>query len=163
MQSSLRIRRGLPQDTEIIAQYNSALALETEGKILDQTKLLRGVKAVLSDPDKGRYYVAETLAGEVVGQLMITYEWSDWRDGSIWWIQSVYVAPGYRSQGVFRSLFEHVWEDARSTPGTVGIRLYVEEKNEAAQRVYGRLGMEPGGYHVLEKWIGDAQPGRVAE
>jgi GNAT superfamily N-acetyltransferase len=108
-----------------------------------------GVAAVLNDASKGVYYVAETN-GAVVGQLMITYEWSDWRNGNLWWIQSVFVKEEFRGQGVFRALFKHLEDMARSDAGVAGLRLYMHAENEAARRTYERLGMRHSDYEVFE-------------
>jgi ribosomal protein S18 acetylase RimI-like enzyme len=108
------------------------------------------VAAVLADPHKGLYFVAEDDV-QVVGQVCLTYEFSDWRNGWMWWIQSVYVRPEYRRQGVFRALYEHVYQSAVADPEVIGLRLYVERDNHGAQEVYKRLGMERTGYLVLER------------
>lgn len=143
------IRPATPADTERIAEFNRRLAEETEGKHLDAPTVLLGVQALLDAPDQGRYYVADS--GDVlVGQLLLTYEWSDWRNGRFWWIQSVYVAPSHRRQGVFSALYGHVQELAREDPAVCGLRLYVEEHNADALDTYRALGMSPTGYHVLE-------------
>ena len=144
------IRDGLPADAPVIAAFNAAMARETEALELDPVRLLAGVRAVFDDPAKGFYLVAEQ-DGEVIGQLMITYEWSDWRNGDLWWLQSVYVAPEHRRRGVFRRLFEHVLREAEANPGVVGVRLYVEDGNAPARDVYRRLGLRAGGYHVMER------------
>ena len=146
----LALRRGTPSDAAVIAEFNQRLAFETEGKTLDAATIFAGVEAVLADPERGRYFVAER-DGAVVGQLMITTEWSDWRNGWIWWIQSVYVHKDARRQGVFRALYEHALKVARAEPCVVGLRLYVEHDNHAAQETYLRLGMERTGYLVLER------------
>ena len=129
------------------------MAWETERKRLDPTKSTPGVAAVLERPELGRYFVAEVADGgppEVIGQLMITYEWSDWRNGLFWWIQSVYVREDARSRGVFRALYEHVEKLARADAGSCGLRLYVEHANDRAQRVYRKLGMQPSDYVFYE-------------
>jgi ribosomal protein S18 acetylase RimI-like enzyme len=144
------VRRATPADAGVITEYNLRLARESEGKELDPAVLSAGVAAVLGDPVRGLYFVAE-LDGRVVGQLMITTEWSDWRNGWIWWIQSVYVHEEARRQGVFRALYDHVVATARADGGVAGLRLYVESGNLAAQQTYRRLGMEPAGYFVLER------------
>ena len=146
---NIRIRPGEPSDAETIALNNAALAAETEIVQLDRERALAGVRAVFDDPSRGFYLVAEA-GGEVVGQLMITYEWSDWRNGVFWWIQSVYVAPDYRRHGVFRQLYEHTLGQARSDPGICGIRLYVEGENSRAQNTYEKLGMRRTGYQLYE-------------
>lgn len=144
------IRRATPADAAVIAEFNARLAAETEGVTLAPATIAGGVASVLADPAKGHYFVAED-GGEVVGQLLITYEYSDWRDGWLWWIQSVYVRQDHRRQGVFRSLYEHVEARALADPTVAGIRLYVEHENHAAQQTYLRLGMHQTGYLVMEK------------
>jgi GNAT superfamily N-acetyltransferase len=144
------LRQATPDDRAVIAEFNRRLALESEHKALDMAKLLPGVAAVLADPARGVYFVAEQ-GGEVVGQLLITTEWSDWRNGWFWWIQSVYVREEFRRQGVFRLLYEHVGQQARARGDVVGLRLYVERENHRAQTTYDRLGMGPTGYLVLER------------
>ena len=156
------VRDARPQDLEAIVGFNLKLAAETERKQLDRAVLLRGVNAALLEPDRLRYWVAEREGtGELVGQAAITREWSAWRNGWIWWVQSVYVAPEARGQGVFRSLHAHIRAQARSAPDVVGLRLYVEHENERAQRTYQSLGMTPGGYHVYEDfWTDRVMPAR---
>jgi ribosomal protein S18 acetylase RimI-like enzyme len=146
----LVIRPACAADIETLAAYNRNLALETEGLNLDVRTVLQGVRAALADDRKARYFVA--CRGEtVVGQLMHTWEWSDWRNGHIWWLQSVYVHPDHRRQGVMRRLIEHVLSLAEADPEVVGIRLYVENHNVAAQAVYQRLGLRNSGYLVMER------------
>jgi ribosomal protein S18 acetylase RimI-like enzyme len=147
---TLRVREGTMDDAETIVAFNSAMARETEGKCLPPDLLRAGVRSALADPARARYLLADQ-AGQVIGQLMLTSEWSDWRNGQIWWIQSVYVRPDERRRGVFRALYEHVESLARRTAGVVGLRLYVEHNNVAAQQVYCRLGMQDAGYRVLER------------
>jgi ribosomal protein S18 acetylase RimI-like enzyme len=126
------------------------MAWETEGKRLDLATLRRGVRAVLEDPTKGFYLVAVGPEEQVVGQLMVTFEWSDWRDGTIFWIQSVYVAPEARRRGVYRALHEAVLTHARAHRG-VAVRLYVEKHNRGAQETYRRVGMSPAIYELMEQ------------
>lgn len=145
----VRIREARATDAKLIAEFNRRLAKETESKALEKSTVLSGVQALLDAPEQGRYYVAE-LGDELVGQLLLTYEWSDWRNGRFWWIQSVYVAANYRRQGVFTALYGHVEKLAREDPSVCGLRLYVEEHNAGALRTYRALGMSPTGYHVLE-------------
>lgn len=147
---SIQIRPALPDDWLTIVDFNCRLAEESEGKTLDRAHVEPGVKAVLGDPHKGRYFIA-THAGRPVGQLMHTREWSDWRNGDIWWLQSVYVHPDFRRQGVFRALFERLKAEAEADPQVVGLRLYVEEHNTRAHDAYRGLGFAPGGYFVMEK------------
>jgi GNAT superfamily N-acetyltransferase len=148
MNTKIRIAR--LHDASTIAEFNSLMAEETEHRSLDGPTLRRGVRALLRDRSKGVYYVAES-GGEVVAQLMITYEWSDWRNGTFWWIQSVYVRKDYRKQGVFRSLYNHVRKLAAKRKGICGLRLYVERKNHRAQSAYETLGMERAPYEMFEK------------
>jgi GNAT superfamily N-acetyltransferase len=153
---AILVRDSRTDDHAAIVAYNAALALETEGKTLDPDVLARGVTRALADPERLRYWVAEDPAtGRVVGQVAITREWSDWRDGWLWWLQSVYVEADYRSRGVFRSLYATLRAEARSAPDVIGIRLYVESGNARAQATYRALGLMPGGYDVYEDlWIG---------
>jgi len=146
---AMKIRTATHADLSFIAAANAALATETEGKSLDQTLLQPGVQAVLDDPSLGRYYVAE-IGDQAVGQLMTTFEWSDWRNGLFIWIQSVYVLPAFRGDGVFRALFGHLETLAREDPRICGIRLYVDRRNDRAQEVYSRMGMHRSNYGVME-------------
>jgi GNAT superfamily N-acetyltransferase len=145
----MKIRDATPADLPFIVAANAALASETEGQTLDPALLQAGVQAALEDPRLGHYYLAE-CDGQVVGQLMITFEWSDWRNGLFLWIQSVYVLPDHRGGGVFRALFEHLTGVAREDPHVCGIRLYVDRGNEKAKSVYGRLGLHRSNYGVME-------------
>lgn len=146
---SIKIREGRPEDAAIIAEYNQRIALETESKELDTETVGKGVEQGLLQPDKCLYFVAE-IRGSVAGQVMVTYEWSDWRNGDLWWIQSVYVHPDFRRQGIFKRLYQHIETLARENPIVRGLRLYVEEDNAAGQAVYKKLGMSRAGYHVYE-------------
>ena len=119
---SLTIRRATPSDVDVVVRFNAALAFESEGKTLDEPVLRLGVKAALADPNKGFYTLAE-FNGSIVGQVLITFEWSDWRNGWYWWIQSVYVVEEARRQGVFRSIFLHLKEQALADPTVMGLRL----------------------------------------
>ena len=147
---TISIRPPTTQDVETLVTFNQRLAWETEAKLLDPDTLRRGVWAVLADPQRGQYFLAEQ-AGQVVGQLLITREWSDWRNGWLWWIQSVYVRAEARQQGVFRALFEWVLQEAQRQGDVVGLRLYVENHNTAALATYYKLGMVDAGYRVLER------------
>lgn len=146
----LVIRKAQPRDADAIAAFNSAMALETEGRALLGERIGAGVRRLLADASLGFYAVAEH-EGEVVGCLMVTNEWSDWRDGLFWWIQSVYVAPPWRRRGVYRRLYQFVRELAAADPGICGFRLYVEKENAAAQRTYEALGMTRTDYLVYEE------------
>lgn len=145
----LEVRSATDGDAGRLVAFNRAMARETEGKELDEIVLRRGIDAVLADPSRGRYFVAER-AGEPVGALMVTTEWSDWRDGDFWWIQSVYVVPGARRSGVFRGLYAHVEAAARAEPRVSGLRLYVERENVAARSTYEAIGMERSHYDMYE-------------
>jgi ribosomal protein S18 acetylase RimI-like enzyme len=145
----LTIRDATPGDAEIIADFNSRLAFETEGMRLSPEVINRGVETLLADQSKGRYWVAQADS-RVVGQIMVTYEWSDWRNGMIWWIQSVYVHGDYRRSGVFSALYRHVESLARRDPQVSGIRLYVERDNARARRTYESLGMDMTDYRVMQ-------------
>ena len=136
-------------DISNIVGFNNAMALETEGKTLDHITLKQGVSEVLSDPLKGFYLIA-VFSGTVVGQLMITSEWSDWRNGYFWWIQSVYVKPENRLHGIYRALNEEVLSLAKNNGNICGIRLYVDRDNTIAQRVYHNLGMSTSNYDMYE-------------
>jgi len=146
---NIHIRQAAIADAGTIADFNASMARETENLELDRTRLHKGVQALLADPTKGYYYVA-VADGVVVGQLMITYEWSDWRNATFWWIQSVYVRPDYRHLGIFRSLYSHVESIARAGGGVCGLRLYVEHSNTRAQRTYEALGMKPSHYLMMD-------------
>ncbi|MDJ0941688.1 MAG: GNAT family N-acetyltransferase [Woeseiaceae bacterium] len=143
------IRDATIEDAATIAEFNSRLSDETEGKRLDPKLIGPGVVAMLSDASKGRYWVAEK-DGEVIGQIMVTLEWSDWRNGMIWWIQSVYIRDDYRRAGVFTALYRHVESLAKETPDVTGIRLYVEKSNERAQAAYVKLGMIDTDYRMMQ-------------
>lgn len=145
----LEIRDAAPDDGAIIASYNTKLAEETEGRPLQPDIIGAGVAAILADRGKGRYWVAEH-DGQVIGQIMVTYEWSDWRNGTLWWIQSVYVHTDFRRKGVYSSLFKHVESLAKSDDSVRGLRLYVESGNKRAQQTYEALGMVDPQYRVME-------------
>jgi GNAT superfamily N-acetyltransferase len=145
---NLQVRPAGAADHARIVDYNLRMARESEGLELDPAVVAEGVAAVLADEAKGSYFVA-ALGGEVVGQVMVTVEWSDWRNGPMWWLQSVYVEAEHRGRGVFRALYEEVVAAARRG-GVRALRLYVEEGNQGAQEVYRRLGMRRSGYLVFE-------------
>ncbi len=146
----MTVRMAVPADVGVITEFNQRMALESEGKTLDTAVLTAGVAAVLADRARGVYFLAEE-AGQVVGQLMITTEWSDWRNGWMWWIQSVYVRQQARRRGVFRTLYHHVEQAARTAPDVIGLRLYVEHENVKAQETYRSLGMSQTGYLLFER------------
>ena len=147
--SAFRIRDARVTDAAIIARFNREMAWETESRKLSPQRVLRGVRALLADPAKGAYFVAES-GGEVIGQLLITYEWSDWRNGNFWWIQSVFVAPEQRGRGVFKALHAHIERRAGERKDVCGLRLYVDAHNTKAKEVYARLGMQATHYELWE-------------
>jgi ribosomal protein S18 acetylase RimI-like enzyme len=146
---SITVRPAVAADADFLAHGNAAMALETEHKRLEPALVGAGVRAALADPAKGLYFIAER-DGTRVGQLMFTREWSDWRNGDFWWIQSVYVLPQARRSGVFRALFHHIEQLAAQDPGVCGIRLYVERENVRAQATYRHCGLDDAGYVVME-------------
>ena len=143
------IRRAAAGDIDSLVAFNVAMARETEDRPLPEDIVRAGVGAALDDPRHG-FYVVAVEDGEIVGSLMITYEWSDWRNGTWWWIQSVYVLPEARGRGVYRALYAFVRERARDEENVRGFRLYVEKSNRAAQRVYEALGMHESSYLMYE-------------
>lgn len=147
----LSIRPAVRGDISAVAAWNAAMAWETEHKRLDPQVLERGVTAVFEEPRRGFYLVAER-DGQAVGCLLVTYEWSDWRNGDFWWIQSVYVVPEARRGGVFRTLYREVAARAGQA-GAVGLRLYVETENQRAQQTYRELGMEQCHYFMYEQML----------
>jgi ribosomal protein S18 acetylase RimI-like enzyme len=151
MIAGLAIRPGGPGDAQAIVDFQLRMARETEDVELDRATVERGVAAVLADPAKGSYWVADR-GGLAVGGLLTTFEWSDWRDGTVLWIQSVYVVVEERGRGVYRALYEHLRRRVEEDPGLKGIRLYVDRRNAAAQRVYERLGMTREHYELFE-WL----------
>ena len=143
------VRHAEPRDADVLVTHNCAMAHETEGKALDPAVVTRGVRGLFERPDHGFYVVAER-EGAIAGSLMVTFEWSDWRDGFFWWIQSVYVDPAQRRTGVYRALYDEVSTAARAAGGVRGLRLYVERENASARAVYGRLGMDETSYRLYE-------------
>ena len=146
--AALSVRRAGPGDRDRLVEWNAAMALETEQRALSEQTLRAGVEAVLTDADKGFYLIAER-DDEPLGGLLITFEWSDWRNAPMWWFQSVYVEPAARGQGVFHALYEAVHKQAKSA-GAAALRLYVERDNQIAQKVYEARGMRPSEYLMYE-------------
>lgn len=146
--NNMKIREATIQDAEIIAQNNNLMAVETEGKELEWDIIFNGVKAVINDANKGFYLVVED-EGKVAANLMITFEWSDWRNSTIWWIQSVYVVKEYRRKGLYKALYEETKKRAKEA-GVKVIRLYVEQENKVAQKTYENLGMQHSYYYMYE-------------
>ncbi len=148
----LTVRRAATPDLPVIVEFNRRLAKESEGKILDPAVVSAGVAAALADPAaKGPYYLAVD-GGEIVGQMQITFEFSDWRNGWFWWVQGVYVRADARRRGVFRALYEHVRQQALQAGNVIGLRLYVEPSNHTAQKTYESLGFVSAGYVLLEQY-----------
>lgn len=145
----VNVREAALPDVETIVAFNTAMALETESKQLDLEVLRAGVQRALTDPALCHYFVAD-VDGEIAGQTMVTFEWSDWRNGLFWWIQSVYVERRFRRRGVFRALHDHVRTLAKAK-GAIGLRLYVEKANRGAQETYARLGMPTTDYYICEE------------
>lgn len=148
----MNIRPAVAADAPALVDFNQAMALETEGKKLDSEVLSRGVEAVFSDERKGFYVVAEE-EGRILGGLMVTYEWSDWRNSWFWWIQSVYILPEARGSRVYSRLYDFVKEKAGSEGNVYGFRLYVEKENLHSQKVYEKVGMEKCYYLMYEEKI----------
>ena len=147
--SDVTIRQARPDDVDALVAFQQGMAQETEGKALDPELLRKGVDAVFHSPDKGYYLVAE-CQGRVVAGLLVTYEWSDWRNATFLWVQSVYVDPQYRRKGMYRALHNHLYQMARKRKDICGIRLYVDRNNTVAQRTYASLGMTKSHYDMYE-------------
>ncbi len=149
----LLVRPALPDDIDALVRFSAAMALETEGRRLDEARLRQGTQAVLDLPARGFYVVAELTDRSprlVIGQLLVTFEWSDWRNATFWWIQSVYVDQAWRRRGVYRTMHESILEQARKQGDVCGIRLYVEGANAVAKTVYEKVGLGDSSYHVFE-------------
>lgn len=149
MRGDILVRIGQTQDADALAQANIAMAWETESKRLDPATIARGVRAVLNNPAHG-FYVIASSGGEIAGSLLVTFEWSDWRSGLIWWVQSLYVQPRFRRHGVFKRMYGFVKAQASRTPDVCGIRLYVHQGNRTAQKAYAKIGMERTPYRIYE-------------
>lgn len=154
--TSIVVRRATLSDLKTVVHFNAALARETENRILDIPILQAGVEAILRNPCKGWYAVAEKTLDRgqllIVGQILVTFEWSDWRNGNFWWLQSLYVHPDHRQKRIFRQLYDYVQAQADLDPEDIcGFRLYVEENNHQAQQAYANLGFLKTVYHMYEK------------
>ena len=147
----MKIRQANLSDSINIVKFQLAMALETEQLELDQPTVVKGVAAVMADASKGMYYVAE-VNGQVVGSLMTTFEWSDWRNGTVLWIQSVYVQPEFRKRSVFSALYKHIMTMVAANTELRGIRLYADKTNTSAHDVYEHLGMSAEHYQMFE-WM----------
>ena len=150
--SEIKVRQATAAEAGRIADFNRAMAMETEGLALDEKTAAAGVVGLMGHPDRGFYLVAE-VGGAVVGCLLITYEWSDWRNKMFWWVQSVYVKPEHRGKGVYSALDEQVKARAAQAGNVCGLRLYVHKDNRRAQEVYRNLGMEETAYLVFEDML----------
>lgn len=151
----LRIRPATVQDVDVLTTFSAAMAWETEHRRLDLARLRLGTQTVIDRPEQGQYYVADLHRNApadtvTVGQLLLTYEWSDWRNAQFWWIQSVYIDPAWRRQGVYRAMHQAVMALAQSRADVCGVRLYVEGDNTVAQGVYERVGLTPSTYRIYE-------------
>ncbi len=155
MRQEWKVRLAEERDAPALVEFNRAMARETEAKELDAAVLEAGVRNLLRQPQYGFYVVAELSdgpqPGAAIGSLMVTYEWSDWRDGLFWWIQSVYIKPEFRRRGIYRSLYEFVKAQAAQDARVRGFRLYVERENTVAQRTYESLGMAETHYRLYEE------------
>ena len=147
----MKVREAKPDDIPYIVDFQMAMAQETEGTELHHPTVELGVKAVLSDSTKGKYYVTE-IKNKVIGSLLTTYEWSDWRNGTVLWIQSVYVLPEFRRKGVYRNMYSYVKNRVMEDQNLKGIRLYADKSNIPAHKTYENLGMSPDHYITFE-WL----------
>ena len=146
----MKLRLAGSADADVLVEFNCAMALETEGKQLLPEVIGAGVRGLLEERGSGFYVVAEE-EGKVLGALLVTKEWSDWRNGDFWWIQSVYVRPEWRRKGIYKALYRHVQQLAEQDPAVCGFRLYVERENSRAQQIYRALGMNETRYLVFEE------------
>jgi GNAT superfamily N-acetyltransferase len=151
------VRDAVLSDVDTICDFNQRLAQETESRLIPPEVLRGGVLAALTIPDRLHYWVAVSSdeAAQVIGQVAVSYEWSDWRNGWIWWLQSVYVDSDWRGQGVFRALLDQIRMDATAHANVIGLRLYVEHENAPARVTYEKLGFVPAGYEVMEAMWAD--------
>lgn len=159
----MNIRRGRSADWQALVEFNCQMAKETENLVLDKETVTNGVQALLADNSQGFYVIAEVDGvavnrspaegemAEIAGSLMVTTEWSDWRNGVFWWVQSVYIRPEFRRQGIYRQLYAHVKKLAAEADHVCGFRLYVEKENEVAQKTYEALGMDETHYLMYEE------------
>lgn len=147
----MKVRQATINEHQAIVEFQLAMANETEGIELDRPTVEKGVKAVINDSTKGKYYIAE-IDGQVTGSLLTTFEWSDWRNGTILWIQSVYVRPEFRRKGVYRNMYAHIKSLVLNAENLNGIRLYADKTNHSAQRTYETLGMNQDHYATFE-WM----------
>lgn len=147
----VKVREALKSDTDTIIKFQIAMALETENLQLKKEVVNLGVQAIFEDASKGKYFVA-TNEEVIVGSLLIIAEWSDWRNRYVWWIHSVYIDPGFRKQGIYKQMYLHLKYLVESCESLAGLRLYVDKRNQAAQKVYKKLGMDDSHYDLFE-WL----------
>ena len=152
----IEIRQAKPGDTKRIVQLQMAMARETENLVLDESTVTNGVAGVFSDPNRGRYWIAEEH-GEILAVLLTIPEWSDWRNGAVLWIHSLYVLPEARKRGIFKKLYISLKDRVEKSPDLIGLRLYVEKNNKSAQQIYEKLGMNKDHYQLYE-WLKPAKP-----
>jgi GNAT superfamily N-acetyltransferase len=145
----IHIRPAIPSDIPVLADFQVKLALETENFVLDKTIVTKGMQAMFDDPTKGKYFIAE-YNNEIAGCHSITFEWSDWRNGMVWWLQSVYVAESFRKYGIFKAMFENIQRMIKGDASIRGLRLYVDKTNVRAQQIYQAMGMNGDHYSVFE-------------
>jgi ribosomal protein S18 acetylase RimI-like enzyme len=147
----ITIQKALPIHIDILIDFQQRLAYESEEVTLDSSTLRKGMEAMFADPGKGIYYIASD-GDEVVGCHMITYEWSDWKNGMVWWLQSVYVKESYRKKGIFKMMYDNVISMIKKDPNLIALRLYVDKSNERAMKVYSAMGMD-GSHYTVYEWI----------
>jgi GNAT superfamily N-acetyltransferase len=147
----ISIRKAVAQDMPLLADFQLSLAQETENVQLDKAIVMKGLKALFDDPSRGQYYVAE-YNQQAVGCHLITFEWSEWRNGMVWWLQSVYVSAEYRKHKIFSAMYNNLIRTIQDNPSVIGLRLYVDKSNEQAQQVYKAMGMNGEHYTVFE-WM----------
>lgn len=145
------IQKASPDHIETLIDFQQKLAFESERVILNATILRKGMQALFDDPTKGAYYIVLEDA-KAIGCHMITFEWSDWRNGMVWWLQSVYVAESHRKKGIFRMMFDNIADTVKKDPGLIGIRLYVDKSNSRAMKVYEAMGMD-GSHYTVYEWM----------
>ena len=149
----ISIQKAEVHHIDILIDFQQRLAHESEGVILNGSALRKGMEAMFADPGKGLYYIARD-GDEIIGCHSITYEWSDWRNGMVWWLQSVYVKESHRKKGIFKMMYDNVISMIRKDPNLIGLRLYVDKSNERAMKVYGAMGMD-GSHYTVYEWIKD--------
>ena len=147
----IAIQKAMPNHIDILIDFQQRLAYESEEVTLDSSTLRKGMEAMFADPGKGIYYIASD-GDEVVGCHMITYEWSDWKNGMVWWLQSVYVKESHRKKGIFKMMYDNVISMIKKDPSLIALRLYVDKSNERAMKVYSAMGMD-GSHYTVYEWI----------